>query len=145
VFAYASDIEDLTLQGKVDFSPSELKQVRDSITLQRCQLIHDEANGVIGSLGSYGVVAGDLTDLQAKIDAYAGAVAAPRTATAEHKGATDEIAKFIKKCDSILKNKMDTLMKNFKVSNPRFYKLYFDARIIVDIGIRHEDETPPTT
>lgn len=145
VFAYASDINDLTLKGKVDFSRTELKRVRDSIATQRCQLIHDEANGVIGSLGSYGVTGTDLSDLQTKIDAFASAVAAPRTAITERKGATDEIAKFLRKCDSILKSKLDKLMNQFKVSAPRFYKLYFDARIIVDIGIRHEDETPPTT
>src|SRR3970040_101173 len=44
VFAYASDINDLTLKGKVDYSRSDLKKVRDSIIIQRCQLIHDEAS-----------------------------------------------------------------------------------------------------
>ena len=144
VFAYATEINDLTLRGKVDFSRSELKKTRDSFTLQNCQLVRDEANAIIGVLAPYGIVALDLTDLQNKIGAYASILAGPRTAITERKGATAEITNLFRKTDVILKGKMDKLMEKFKISTPKFYKLYFDSRIIVDLGTRHDDFPPPS-
>ena len=140
VFAYASDISDLTLKSKVDFSRSDLKQKRDSIIIQRCQLIHDEAMAVVGSLGNHGVTVNDLADLETRIDAYTQILAAPRTAITERKGATDELSKLLGKTDGILKNKLDKLVIKFKPTSPEFHRLYFDARITVEIGIRHEDK-----
>jgi hypothetical protein len=143
VFAYASDKGDFTLKGKVDFSRSDLKQVRDSFAMQRCQIIKDEATLIVAALASYGVTANDLKTLQTRIDAFGGILAAPRTAITERKGATDEIGKLLRKVDGILTNKLDKLVEKFKVPSPEFYRLFFDARKIVNIGTRHEE--PPTT
>ena len=142
VFAYASDTSNLTLKGKVNYSRSELKRVRDSISGQRCQVIADEANTVIGVLATYGIVPADITLLRAKIIDFTNALSAPRTAIAERKGATDELTKQVRKTDVLLKEKLDKLIEKFKVSSVDFYKLYFDARRIVDIGVRHELPVP---
>lgn len=145
VFAYASDINDLTLKSKVDFSRSDLKQARDTIVIQRCQLIHSEASAILKSLGNYGITDVELKDLQMKIDAFALILAAPRTAITERKGATDEIGKLLHKVDGILTDKLDKLAEKFKVPSPEFYRLFFDARITVTLGTRHEDPgTPPS-
>lgn len=146
VFAFASDTNNLILKGKVDYSRSELKQVRDSIAIQRCMGIADEANSVIGALGTYGIIPADITTLKAKVTDFTNALSAPRTAITERKGATDELAKQIKKTDTVLKEKLDKLIERFKATSSDFYKLYFDARKIVNIGVRHEEpNTPPTS
>ena len=136
VFAYANDINDLALKGKVDLCKTDLNRLRDSISAQRCQLVHDEANVIVGSLGNYGITAADLSNLQAKVDAFGAMLASPRTAITERKGATNEIVKLLAKTDVVLKNKMDKLMEKFKVNNPEFYRLFFNARIIVELGSR---------
>ena len=138
VFAYASDTNNLILKGKVDFSRSELRHERDSFCIQHSQAVADEANNVIGALGTYGILPADITLLRSKAADFTSALSAPRTAIAERKGATDEIGKQMRKTDVILKEKLDKLIEKFKVSNVDFYKLYFDARRIVDIGIRHK-------
>lgn len=102
------------------------------------EIIHDEANAIVSLLGSYGIGATDLSDLQTKTDAFTGVLAAPGTAITERKGATDEIGKLLRKTDVILNNKIDKLMEKLKGTSPEFYRLYFDARIIVDTGIRHK-------
>ena len=146
VYAYATDVNNFTLQSKVDFSKSDLARGRDVSILQNCELIKNEADAIITDLTDYGILAADITDLQNKIEAFVSANTAPRTAIIERKGATAEISQVLKAADTILKSKMDKLIESFKISNPRFYNLYFDARIIVDKGIRHnpvdEDEPP---
>ena len=44
VFAYASKISDNELRDKVSYSPSALRNSRDTILKDICQVIHDEAN-----------------------------------------------------------------------------------------------------
>ena len=145
VFAYASDNNNLTLKGRVDFSRSELRQERDAFAMQHCQLIQDEAMAIVAALASHGVSDSDLQLLQTRIDAFGDMLAAPRQAITERKGATDEIDKLLRKVDSVLTSKLDKLVEKFRVSNPEFYRLFFDARKIVNIGLRHNpaNPTPP--
>ena len=44
----------------------------------------------------------------------------------------------LKETDKILKEQLDKLMTQFKISNPEFYQHYFNARMIIDLGIRHK-------
>lgn len=140
VFAYATDQEDLTLRGKMNFTRSEFKRTRDSIIIEKCRLIHDEANAVISSLASYGIISATLTDLTTRINNFVGYVAAPRTSITQRKGATMELVELFNECDLILKSKLDKLMEQFKTTQPKFYKHYFNARIIIDLGTRFEKE-----
>lgn len=137
VFAYASDNNDLTLKGKVDYSRTDLSQVRDAVTLQRCEVIKDTALDVLGSLGTYGINGSDVVALQNLIEDFALSIAAPRTAITERKGATSDMVELFSGADIVLDEKMDKLAEQFKATDPHFYKLYFDARIIVDRGVRH--------
>ncbi len=134
VFAYAVDKGDLVLQSKVDYSRSDLMQTRDAIIAQTCQNIHDLANPIIASLGAYGMLAADLTEQQATIDAYTATVGSPRAALTVRKGATAEINALVKDSMKILNNRMDKMMPEYEVSNPDFFQEYFDARIIVNSG-----------
>lgn len=147
VFAYASYTNDLELKSKVDFSRSELTQVRDSIALERCQMIYNKAAALIASLGDYGVKDVDLQELKTRIDRYADVLAAPRTSITERKSATLELSELIRNTNKILKEKLDKLMEKFRAGNTEFHTLYFNARKTVNIGIRHEDDgiDPPSS
>ena len=138
VFAYAEDQGDVILRAQVDFSKSDLLKERDAVIGQVCQNIHDTSNGVIASLGAYGLVAADLVELQAGIDAYVAVIASPRTAVTVRKGATAEIDALVKDSMKILNNRMDMLMPEFETSAPEFFQEYFDARIIIDLGGKEE-------
>jgi hypothetical protein len=144
VFAYAKNQNDTVLQAKVNYSRSDLLRERDSVTMQLCQGVKDEAQPLVGALGPYGVTNTDLTQLQTLIDAFDAANPTPRAAITSRKRATDAISKLEKDIDDILKGVMDPLMENFKATQPDFYKLYFDARIIVDTGSRSSDDDAST-
>lgn len=61
VYTYASKIGDNELREKVNYSPSDLRNSRDTILKDICQTIHDEANAVISNLANYGKTPADLT------------------------------------------------------------------------------------
>lgn len=134
VYAYAEDQGDLILQEKVNYSRTDLYKERDTVIGQVCQNIHDIANGLVASLGAYGIVAADLTALQTSIDAYVAVVASPRTALTVRKGATAEIDVLVRNSMKILNNRMDKLMPEFEASAPEFFQEYFDGRNIIDLG-----------
>lgn len=132
VYAFASDTENNTLREAVNYSYSDLRYVRDTISGERARVIHDQANGVVGSLADYGVDAALLLAFDGLIDAYVDVIAAPRVAITVRKGATSNLADDIKMAEKELKEKMDKLMPQFKAGSPDFYGQYFNARIIVN-------------
>ncbi|MEO8068987.1 MAG: hypothetical protein ABI599_14925 [Flavobacteriales bacterium] len=143
VFAFAEDTDATVLREKMDVSYSDLIAPRDAVVAQKCQGIHDEANAVIALLAPYGVVAADLTALQTLIDAYEAVISAPRTAITVRKGATGNIETLIREGTTILTNRLDKLMSEFKDSSPAFHQEYFDARIVVNTGAKAEVPVPP--
>ena len=57
--------------------------------------------------------------------------------------AGEKMGNLLNKVDGILTNKSDKLVEKFRIPSPEFYRLFFDARKIVNISSRHEE--PPTT
>lgn len=142
VYAYASKISDNELRDKVSYSPSDLRNSRDTILKDICQVIHDEANNVISNLADYGKTPADLTQQQKEIDDYVAILAKPRTAIGTRATATSKLVELFQQGDGLLKNQLDKLMLNYQTSEPKFYNKYQNARIIVDLGVRHEPEQP---
>ncbi|KKN10305.1 hypothetical protein LCGC14_1037880 [marine sediment metagenome] len=142
VYAYAAKNNNNTLKEKVNYSPSDLRRSRDTVLIDRLQVIHNEANNIVGDLGDYGIDANDLTDLQGLIDAYENLVEEPRAAITNKSEATAALVSLFKQGDALLNEQLDKLMEQFKEDNGKFYTQYFNARIIIDLGVRHEAEEP---
>lgn len=133
VVAYASVNNNNALLDKVNYSRSQLLSVRDTISADRCRVIHTEATAVLADLTDYGVDAPLLTDLDTAISDYSIAITTPRTAITTRKTSTSELKTLFAEADKILKKQMDTLMEMFKADAPTFYTNYFNARVIVDL------------
>lgn len=142
VMAYAVANSNEALAEAMNISPSELRRYRDSIVAQRCQDVHDAANGVLASLAGYGVDAAKLLAFQALIDAYLAANTAPRLAITARKNATAAIERLVDETLDLLHRRMDPLMQGYAITNASFYRLYTDARVIVDLGGTGEEEEP---
>ena len=134
VHAYATDVNNNTLREKVNYSPSDLKIARDTIIIDMCQLVHNEANNVLADLADYGITAAELTDLQGKLDDYEAIVAGPRDAITDRASATAELESLFVTGDDVLNNKLDKLMTQFKQSDPGFHVQFYSSRKIVDSG-----------
>lgn len=134
VQAYAAETENNDLYNLVNFTRTALRETEDEELAQVCQLIHDEANEVIGSLGDYGLTAAELGTLEGLITAWGTQSQAPRMAISERKAATQTLPSLFKASDVILKTRMDKLMENFRANERTFYDTYHVARRIVDMG-----------
>ena len=139
-YAYAVDNSNETLREKINYSPSNLRQARDTILRDMCQLIHNEVNAVIGDLADYGILPADLTDLQNKINLYYIAISEPREAITDRKTAKQELVILLGRFDDVLKERMDKLMIMFRDCNRLFYRQYLNARIIIDLGAGNGEE-----
>lgn len=143
-FAYASVTGNNTLKEQVNYSPTELRQSRDTILADRLRVIFNAASDNAAALVDYGIQAGDLTDLDALITAYEDVLEAPRTAIGERANATSELESLFDTADTILKEQLDKLVEIFKASALEFYNQYKSARVIVDLGRRSADSDEPT-
>ncbi len=133
--AFAYDAGNWSLYRRVGERRSALLRYKDSVCLDYCQMVLDEATTLLASLGSYGVVAQDLTDLQAAITLYLEWLPKPRTAIVDRKVQTQAVAQHLSICASKAQA-MDVHVRMLEWSNPEFYERYTFSRKLVNPGYR---------
>ena len=143
VASYASKNHLGDLAAKVAAKPSAFANGRDLEHLALAQQIHDAANGVLAALADFGVLAADLSDLQAKIDKARAVLNAPRAAANVKKSATQQLPDAFRAADEILNNQIDPLAAKLAKKNPDFYAKYQAARIIIDRPGGHASPAAP--
>lgn len=111
----------------------------------RCQEIHDLANDNSLGIAPFGTTAADITALQTAIDDFKPLITKPREAIVEKKVVTGDIATDEETADKLLKNELDKSMKKFRTKNAQFFGEYSSARMIIDLGGRHDEPSSPAT
>jgi hypothetical protein len=142
--ALATKTNDSALRGKVAFELADLVRLNETLIAPRCQQIHDLAKENAGALLTYGVTAADITTLQTVIDAYTAVLTKPREAVVARKEVTGSITHDEIAADTLLKNELDPAMRKFKIKNSAFFGEYTSARMIIDLGERHEKAGTPS-
>jgi hypothetical protein len=147
VRAWASASSNKDLARRVNFSRSEIAGGRESEIVARCQDIWAAATANVDALPDYGVNAPRLTALKKKIDAFDAIQSKPRQKIASSSAATKALTKLFKQADVILNERLDTLVVQFRESQPGFYNAYKTARSIVNQpgGHNGNGETNTTT
>ena len=135
VEAYAVNTKNVLLATEMHFRYSDLFKKRDGLCADLCGFIYKKANGLLGDLGSYGITAGVLADLNSKVVAFIGSMPKPRMGIIERKEATRLIGLTIGKIDEEVAV-MDTLVRMLQRSEPEFFSSYFSARRIIRRGHR---------
>lgn len=131
--AFARANKNNELLKKIDYSRTELDKVRDTVTLDRLKIVRDEVLLIIGLLGPYNITVTEVNALNGAIAAYEVMIPKPRVALNISKSATEALKRLLKEMDEPLKI-MDGLMDTLKTSQETFWKIYKNARIIVDSG-----------
>lgn len=140
----AISLGDDVLANKVDLHLSDLIHLGDAVVGPACQKIHDLAvENATGLLGFNEDAAADTADLQTAIDAYSPLVGQARVAIGPKKQARVDIAATEKKADALLKDELDRSMRKQKRKNAQFFAEYMSARMIIDLGGRHEKGDEP--
>lgn len=139
--AYAAISKNNNLKSQTAYSFSSLRKQRDTLLLDIAKNILNIANQNAVNLIPYNVNSDLLTALQNKITDFNTILSHPRHKVVIRKGATQEINNLFKEADDIIKNELDLLIVNFTDTNPEFERNYKNARIIIDLGIRHRPES----
>jgi hypothetical protein len=142
--AYAVVAGKAELEGKVNFSRTELAKLRDDLIDDRAEEVLNLATSNLAELGAYGVVQAMLDALDARIEAYRTLVQAPRAARVSVKSLTEAIGDTFVQADRVLKGVLDRLALQFKEGAPAFHASYTNARIIVDLGGGRGAQQPET-
>lgn len=122
---------------------SYLYGLRDAALPDYCQVVHDTADPIAIDLADYGITPADITDLQDRITAYRQASGDSVGGLAVQVSARIALEAAFRTADDVLKNDLDPLVDMLRETQPDFYNTYIDARVIRDIGVRHEN--PPTS
>jgi hypothetical protein len=139
VQAYASDNEMDVLFMSVNLPLSSLMEGRSLRSKNKCQMIHNKALAVVGQLGPYGVVAGDLTGLQLKISAYNAICSSPKHVKGQRKVLNSGIRKECKAIDKLLKSRMDKAAKSLINTAPEWVENYLAERRVYDPKTTHTE------
>lgn len=134
VAAWASVNNDVSTLEQVDETPSSINKMRDNDLIVYGQIVSGLADTNIAALGDFGLVAGDVTALNNAITNYTNHVQQPRVQIAERGKALIELATLFDETNSLLKTKLDNVMRVFYTTNPGLYAGYQLVRGIDDTG-----------
>lgn len=133
--AFANSIHNNTLAALVNYSESELNRLKKEDVDDTCEAIHDATNANIAGVTNFGVVASDVTDLQASIDLYRTASQNPRQALISKSQAKLQVTNMIREViDDLMIAQMDKMVNTLKTVNKDFWSGYKQARQILDLG-----------
>jgi ribosomal protein L17 len=142
LYSYARRTKNNTLIEICNISETGLKRLRDTELESKANSIHAGANEHIADLGDYGITAAAVTDLSNLINSFHLALGDRESSAAVKTGATKTLAELFKQADDVLYNSMDMLIENYRMTQTDFYQKYLAARVIKDIGVRHDEEEP---
>ena len=116
-----------------DVTKSKLVSARDTELTALTQRIYDYANTNAMALLGYGITAGMLSSLQARIIDFDAALGTREESVSIRVAAGQELETFFGQADDILTNQVDKMMEVFRESDTQFYNEYKNARVIRDL------------
>jgi len=142
--ALAIKNNDANLEAKTAVEITDLVRLGDSEIGPRCQEICALAQANAASLAAFGVSAADIAALQTAINDFTPLITKPREAVVGRKAVTEDISNDENAADQLLRKELDPAMRKFKTKEPALFSEYASARMIVDLGERHERPPEPT-
>lgn len=142
--SYAFSVNNNELAQEMNVKKYILLRTRDSELVSFCNNITSKATELIASqpaaMTNFQINNALVTSLTTLVTEYLTLIQNPREAITTRSAATKRLKQLFKEGDNLLNNELDGLMLRYKTSNPDFYDKYVKARLVVDIGIRHEKE-----
>ncbi len=136
--AYANSEHNNTLLQAVNFNKSKLDKLSKGDIDDACEAIHDAANAHIADVVNFGIVAGDVTDLQTAIDVYRIASQNPRQALISKGEAIKDSKKLVREIiRDLFEGQMDKMVNTLEDTDNTFWKGYSRSREVIDLGITH--------
>jgi hypothetical protein len=129
---YAGLKEDAGLENKAAKSYSVLYMLRNedfkTVITETISLLEEK----LTALADYGVAEPQITDLKNSFNNFLALNGQPRQYRISSVVATESLKELFTQSSKLLRRKLDKVMKRFKKTDPKFYKGYLAARVVVD-------------
>jgi hypothetical protein len=143
--AFARSVGNTQLKERVHISETYLRHARSNEQINIAKITYDLAKANEQGLAAFGVDSTMLDDLMSRVSSFEAAVKQWSSGVAERVGARTAVGELFVQADEVLKEDLDPIMQVFRVKDPEFYNDYRAARVIKDIGVRHNKTGQPTT
>jgi len=137
IYAYGKKSENVVLTEKVNISFSFLRSLRNHDLVIVLNSIRELAEENSAAIDPFGVTAEKLLEYKARVTQYSKALSAKDSSGASKSSAVKSLRQLFKECDDIL-DTLDKLVEGYSENNAAFYNGYKAARVIKNLGIRHE-------
>ena len=145
LYAMASLADNKVLQAKVDFTESELQNIRGGDLLATCTAVVAIVKENLTALERFEITEADATELENLIASFGENIPAYRVSVTERKAANEKMKELFLKIDNLLNEQVDRMMVRYKNTSPDAYVAYTNARSIVHYGTRHENKETQET
>lgn len=128
------------LAASVKMNKTEFSSLRDPLLLNKSSQTIILAREEITNLTPYGITEETLTEAESALTDFQSAIS---DQTSEHSRMVSErelLRQKFYKVSKMLDDELDPLMELFEETEPEFYAEYKNARMIVDRGLRHEED-----
>lgn len=126
--AYAASINNTTLKVNSKLTQSKLSRASDVKFVDLCMALYNLLNPFAGSLNNFGANAATLLAFKNAITSYQPVSQTPKNARSVRRTATINVKAQVTAIDTLVKEQLDTLMVQFKTTNPDFYNDYMGLR-----------------
>lgn len=130
---YAKFNNNVVLVHEVKFSESKLRQVADTAVKDYAQIVYDRAQTNVAALATYGITADTQKALLTAITVYTVSLGKPGVSRTENSQITKHLGGLFKIADTALSD-MDAVIEIIRISQPKFYTGYKNARRIIKTG-----------
>lgn len=117
-----------------------ISRLSDTEVALTCRTILQRATDNLANIAS--ITALELTGFEGFIATYENLLSAPATSEGLAVVATAQLEPTLDRTDEILRKACDRGMLAFSHSSPTLLALYQQARIVIDLGTRHEPDEP---
>lgn len=129
VYSYAEMQNDAVLKGKVNVKISLIAHARLDKLIAVADTVLIQARSVPqGILADFGVSPEELSAFEAVLQEVKSLKSAPREATLERSGYTEQLSVLFDEANQLLKETLDKLAQQFKRKDPAFYAKYKTIR-----------------
>lgn len=147
VSAYATastDPEVKKLKEKYQGPDSEVKRMRDMPLFSYGYLVYGDAASFATQLDPFATEA-EVVELKDLADNFNASLPQKRTQLTKSSVSTQNLEEALTRIDSLLNDTIDVLVKPWEYKEPDFFKVYTNARIIVNTASRKKQSSPEAT
>jgi len=133
--------EELVLKNQVPHY--KFREMRDVAVIAAAKGLIDEMTQHLTAAADFGISQSVVDEVKALLTDYERALDGKGAAAAEQRGAKVSMESLLRAAQTILKRELDMFAEKLRKSEPEFYAKYRAARVIKDLGIRHEKDAAP--